>query len=159
MNVNFTGYAGEAGQLWVNKIDDTVTDHTYEYQYTLVNFGSSEAEIALDLTGTDLTGWNVLYKTTDYLGTKVSTSLPAKVAPGSTTLAIVMTPQADSTDVPVLKVSFSSATATSIGTATPDDITIESGTAKSDAQSAPAEVSVSDMSADGRGVVNDKGKV
>ena len=158
-NVEFTGYAGTPGQVWVNKAADTVTDHTYEYQYTLINFGSDEASIAIDLTGTDHTGWSVYYKTTTYLGTTVSTVAPTVIMPGSTTLAIVMTPDADQTAVPALKVAFSSATAVGISTATPDDITVDSGAAKSDAQSATAEVSVSDMSADGRGVVNDKGKV
>ena len=157
--IEFDGYTGTPGQVWVNKTDDTVTDHTYEYTYDLINFGSDKAALTIDLTGTDLTGWNVYYKTTTYLGTTVSLTAPDTLIPGSTTLAIVMTPVADATSVPVLKVSVTSATAVGVGTATPDDITIESGAAKSTAQSAPAEVSVSDMSADGRGVVNEKGKV
>ena len=155
--IGFTGYSGTAGQVLVNRVDDTLTDHTYEYSYDIINLGSSDVTVAVDLTGTTYDGWTVMFKTETYLGTTVdAVAADFTAIPGTTKFSVVMTPVDTQTEVPALKIAFSAA---NIGTSTPDDITVTEGKATSEASPISVEVSVTDMSADGRGVVNDQGKI
>ena len=155
--IEFSGYGGVAGQVLINRADDTLTDHAYKYSYEIVNLGSSDVVIDIDLSATAHDGWNVMFEKTNYLGTYLNAATATvTVTPGTTQFSIIMTPVDAQTEVPELKASFAAA---NIGTATPDSITIEDGKAKSDAAPVTVEVSVTDMSADGRGVVNDKGSV
>ncbi|MBO6084448.1 MAG: hypothetical protein J6O90_05155, partial [Candidatus Methanomethylophilaceae archaeon] len=156
-SAKFVGIGGEPGLVFINKDADVVSDHTYTYNYSIVNMGSSVADITVDTGGITLPdGWSLYYSTSDYLGTSTTTGAPISVMPGTTKISVVLMPQADGSEVPAGTVTFAAA---DMATATPDDITIEGGTATSSVSAEAAEVSVTDMSASGRGVVNDQGKM
>ncbi len=156
-SAKFVGIGGEPGLVFINKDADVVSDHTYTYNYSIVNMGSSVADITVDTGGITLPdGWSLYYSTSDYLGTSTTTGAPTSVMPGTTKISVVLMPQADGSEVPAGTVTFAAA---DMATATPDDITIEGGTATSSVSAEAAEVSVTDMSASGRGVVNDQGKM
>ncbi len=156
--VGFTGYTGTDGLVLVNKTSDVVGDYDYEYSYTLVNTGSSDATLTVDLTGFTADGWTMFFMRSNYLGSFVEPkSASIVLTPGTTEFKVVLMPTSDATEVPAGTVAFSSTNG--VGTSTPDDITVEEGKASSSAEAANAEVSVTDMSASGRDVVNDKGSV
>ena len=159
MQVNFTNYGGTAGLILVNKASDDVGDYTYEFEYTLVNTGTSQAEVAVDVSGfTVPEGWVMFYKLENDIGTYIhAPAATESIAPGSTSFSVVLMPVASSSDVPSGTVEFTSANG--IGTSTPEKITVSEGKATSSATPGAAEVSVTDISASGRDVVNDKGKV
>ncbi len=157
-SVNFTGYTGTDGLVLVNKVSDVVGDYTYEYKYSLVNTGSSDAALTVDTSGITVPeGWVMTYKVEDYLGTTVTTTAPTALRPGTTSLSVVLMPTSTATEVPAGTVTFQSSTG--IDTSTPDEITVSEGKASSSAEAASAEVTVTDISASGRDVVNDKGSV
>lgn len=159
MQVNFTNYGGTAGLVLVNKGSDVVGDYTYEYSYTLVNSGTSEAEVSVDVSGfTVPEGWVMFYKLENDIGTYMhAPAATESIAPGSTAFSVVLMPVAEASDVPSGEIKFTSANG--IGTSTPEKITVSEGTATSSASAGAAEVSVTDISASGRDVVNDKGSV
>ena len=158
--VSFNGIGGTDGLIFVNKSTDVVGDHSYEYVYTIVNMGSNEVTIQTDLSGTPAhLGWYLYYKVTDSRGTYITEHVTdVDVMPGTTTISVVLMSEVDSTDaVPDVHVVFTAPNG--IVTTTADEISISGGVATSDAHAEVAEVSVSDMSANGRGVINDKGSV
>lgn len=157
--VRFTGYTGTDGLVLVNKASDTVGDYTYEYAYNIINTGSSDSTITVGYSGITVPeGWTLFYEYSNDIGTYVTEATASFVAiPGTTAFKLVLMPTADATEVPEGTVTFSSSTG--IGTSTPDDVTVSEGKASSSAEAASAEVSVTDISASGRDVVNDKGSV
>ncbi len=155
----FTGYGGTGGLVLVNKSADVIGDNTYEYRYSLVNTGTSEAQVTIDRSAFSVpAGWVMYYQLTDALGTSTHEPVDTEtLSPGTTTFSVVLMPESTSTDVPGGKLSFTSANG--IGTSTPEKVSISEGKADSEATVSSAEVSVTDISASGRDVVNDKGKV
>ena len=155
---HYVNYDGDAGLVLVNKSSDNIGDSTYEYVYSIVNTGSKDVVVGIDLSGfTVPDGWTSYFKVTTDSGTSampVQANITA--IPGTTGFSYVLMPVGSATDVPSGTIAF---TAAGIGTATPDDITVTEGKASSNAQAAASEVSVSDISAEGRDVVNDKGSV
>ena len=154
----YTGYDGDAGLVLVNKSGDVVGDNTYEYVYSIVNTGAKDVEIGIDASGITLPdGWQAYFKyKVDYGTVVTATAATVTAIPGTTEFSYVLMPTATVTDVPGGDIVFSAA---GIGTSTPDDITITEGKATSNAKAAAAEVSVTDISAEGRDVVNDKGSI
>ena len=81
-----TNYGGPAGLILVNKASDDVGDYTYEFEYTLVNTGTSQAEVAVDVSGfTVPEGWVMFYKLENDIGTYIhAPAATESIAPGST---------------------------------------------------------------------------
>lgn len=158
--VKLTGYAGDSGRVYVNKVSDVVGDYAYSYTYEIVNTGSAIRDVSVALTGA-VPGpeWLTYYGVTDYIGTTVTNSISSiKAAPGTTTFSVSFMKASDETaDIPDVTVVFGNID----DTTTPGDIAIDSvaGTATSEAEAESAVVTATSMSASGRGVVNDKGSV
>ena len=160
ISVNFTNFAGDAGIVFVNKAADVVSDHDYEYTYSLVNTGSAKTTLNVALDPATAEGWEAYYKITTHLGTTVvAPTGTVDLVPGTTTFAVAYMPTAGSSTVPSVKVTLSPTGTQTIQTSTPDEITVSEGKAQSSVSPTTAEVSVTDMSASGRGVVNDQGSI
>lgn len=155
--IEFTGFPGEDGLVYVNKLSDVVGDHSYEYSYKIVNTGSKAVDVGLDVVYTSA-DWQMSYVYENYLGKYVKDALPTVTAlPGETTVTLMFVPVSSSSDnVPSATVKF---TAANMHTTTGDDITINGNEATSNASPDTAAVSVSEMSANGRGVYNSEGSM
>ena len=152
------------GLVYVNKLDDIVGDHAYTYVVEVNNLAGKPVSFNISgwKTGVDTTAWNIMVEQ-DLFGKflkvqdiTVVGNGTAIAYPGVNTYKVSFVPVSNATAVPGLNLVNEFGADFTLVTLT-DSVTIDDATGKVTISATPgnAIVSATDMSASGRGVLNE----
>ena len=152
------------GLVYVNKLDDIVGDHAYTYVVEVNNLAGKPVSFDISgwKTGVDTTAWNIMVEQDlfgKFLKVQDITAVDNRTAiayPGVNTYKVSFVPVSTATAVPGLNLVNEFGADFTLVTLT-DSVTIDDATGKVTISATPgnAIVSATDMSASGRGVLNE----
>ena len=154
------------GQIFVNKLDDEVSDHAYTYILEVNNMLGHAQDF--NVSGWQIpAGWKAMIEVKAYGITIKTMDISSGVGgavtayPGITTFRLSYMPVDDAIDVPKLTLEnvFALNTGEIVSTLTSEFVEINGGTVTIEADPESAKVSATDMNASGRGVFNEPGDI
>ncbi|MBO5654216.1 MAG: hypothetical protein J6R72_01845, partial [Candidatus Methanomethylophilaceae archaeon] len=148
------------GLVYVNKVDDIVSNHAYSYVVEVNNLTGMEAAFSWSASIV-ATGWSIVVEH-EALGVLYNVNyidIPGSVGgyalPGLNVYKITFIPVANATDVPALNLSLDFSGLNVATLTSGSGVTINGTTASIVAEAGSAVVSATDMDASGRGVLNE----